>query len=290
MMTVDIAAGQVVTIPAIQLTNGKVFVGVVRACDGRSLKIDVHERSGGSLPSHPEEMCVMIWDGGGVRRSCPIQVRAETPRSLVARVVVQERRESPRLRVDMQLAYELVPAAKVKETAESVLARYNPAPPPVSDAMSSMRYQDDGIAQLQKEVAGLRDMLSEVLERIEHLTALVVGDVPDAPQQPLQIQNISSTGVGFICAEPIAAGEYLRLHMVIHCLPRIVIDCMGVIVRCKRLDATETNPGQARYDIGVQFTHIHESDRERLIRYLFQVQRRMLRDRAEARQSVAETA
>jgi ligand-binding sensor protein len=298
MAIVDIARGQQVTIPVIRLTNGTPFVGVVRASDGESVMIDVAERAGGSLPAHTDEMVVMTWQADGAARSCPLIVRGSSPRSLVGQVVVQERREAPRLRVEMELTYEKVPPEKVKEAADEVMARVNALAEPISDSprllYKKADEEDDGINRLQRDMAGLRDMLGEVLARLDALTAMVAGQQDgqeeDGRQRSLQVMNVSSTGVGFIDAAPLQSGDYLRLHMIIHGAPRIVIDCMGAVVRCVAVQSESAAEAAGRYDVGVRFTHIHESDRERLIHYLFKVQRRMLRDLKEKRGALAEQA
>jgi hypothetical protein len=181
------------------------------------------------------------------------------------------------------------------------MARINSLAEPASDSPRLLSRkktddEDDGINRLQRDVAGLRDMLAEVLTRLDELTALMVGQQEgmdeEGHQRPLQIMNVSSTGVGFIGAEPLQSGDYLRLRMIIHGAPRIVIDCMGAVVRCVAMQAgtPATVAAAERYDVGVRFTHIHESDRERLIHYLFKVQRRMLRDLKEKRGALAEQA
>jgi c-di-GMP-binding flagellar brake protein YcgR len=98
--------------------------------------------------------------------------------------------------------------------------------------------------------------------------------------RPLAVVDCSSLGVGFIASNSMATGDYLRIDMKLRATPAIHIECMGCIVRCMRMERQQDGP--ERYDVGVRFTHIHESDRERLIHHLFKVQRRLLRDRKEA--------
>jgi hypothetical protein len=291
MAILDIARGQEVAIPAIQLTNGKPFRGVLRASDGESLMIDLHERCTGSLPKELDDMCVLTWENEGVQRACPILLKASSPRTIVAQVVIQERRESPRIRIDMDLTYERVPMAQVKQVAEAVMARMNAVGDPQSESLRLLKSTDDGeLSQLHQDVLQLRDMMSEIISRLDMLTTAVTGQptVTSSAMMPLQIQNVSSTGAGFIGYEALQSGDYVRLHMVIHSTPRTVVDCMGVVVRCTRVDGENGLP--PKFDVGLRYTHIHESDRERLIHYLFQIQRRMLRDLKEARQTMAEKA
>ena len=107
MTVLDIALGQIVSIPALQLTDGDVFEGTVRASDGEKLVIEIANRLNGRVPESCDETCVLVWEGDGMRRSAPILVRSKSPRAIVGQIIVQERRGSPRVRVEMQLTYEL---------------------------------------------------------------------------------------------------------------------------------------------------------------------------------------
>jgi hypothetical protein len=189
----------------------------------------------------------------------------------------------------MQLCYIKVPPEKVKETAEEVMARINTLAEPVGESIEILRKGENAIEDLRHQMAQMREMMGEILARLDTLTAAVAGRhvVESTQSAPLLISNVSSTGVGFVGVEPLQAGDYLRVHMEVYSTPRTVIDCMGVVVRCLKLEDAPTGTG-SRYDVGIRFTHIHESDRERLIHHLFKLQRRMLRDLKEARMALAE--
>jgi hypothetical protein len=292
MAVLDIASGQKVTIPAIQLTNGKIFAGEIRASDGQSLVVDLSAVCRGNLPTRVDEMCVMTWEADGAHRSCPILIRSHTQRSMVAQVVIQERRESPRMRIDMTLSYEKIVPSMVKTIAEEVMARVNTVGEgEPTDTFKLLRKADDDIMELHREIGQLREMMADAIARIDALTSIVTGhELPGGREHhPMQILNISSTGVGFLGTEQLHSGDYLRLHMEVKASPRTVIDCMGVVVRCTPMEVLEGHP-LPRYDVGVRYTHIHETDRESLIHYLFKVQRRLLRDLKGARLSMAEQA
>jgi hypothetical protein len=290
MGILEIARGQRVRIPAIQLTDGRLFEGVVRASDGESLIIDLSTPGQGTVPSKVDDMVVLTWDSGGFNRACPILVRQSDARSITSQVVIQERREAPRLRIDMHLSYERVPPERVRDTADEVMSRMHEEAVAPETVSAWMRKGDDELGQIHLEIQGLQQMLREVLSRLDHLTSLAMGEeaAPTGdPQSQLLIMNVSSTGVGYIGGEPLQPGDYLKMRMVIHSTPQTVIECMGVVVRCLKAKPAAGYP-TTPFDVGVRFTHIHETDRERLIHYLFKVQRRILRDRKEARLALAE--
>ena len=290
MAILDIPNGQQVQIPAIQLTNGRPFEGWIKASDGETLQIDLDHGQRGVIPADIDEMCVVCWEKDGIRRSCPVLIRSREPRRIVCQVVIQEKRESPRLRVDVGITYELIAPERVKEVAEAVMAQVNTLDEPDSESLGLLKSGEDPLVQLHAEVTELREMVNEALNRIDKLTALVTGQaVPTQRkiEEPLAVQNCSGTGVGFMAASAFEEGDYLRINMTLREIPQRKIDCVGVVVRCTPIQNEEDEQSPVHYDVGDHFTHIHENDREHLIHYLFKIQRRLLRDRKEARHAAA---
>jgi len=290
---VDIACGQGVQIPALQLTSGQEFRGTVKSSDGEMLVLELEADPRGCIPVVADKVLVMTWNADGIQRACPILIRSRQPRTLSVRVVIQERREAPRVRADMQLAYEVIAADQVKETADEVMAQVNTLSEPESEAFQLLRKDDDPLAELRQDMHDLRQMLGELMTKVDDLTAIVSGTKPQSARgrilQPLTILNCSSTGVGFLAREPHKEGDYLRMRITLRTSPQAVIDCMGVVMREARCERPASQSGLPPHDIGVRFTHIHEADRERLIHYLFKVQRRILRDLKEARTSMGQS-
>lgn len=293
MPVLDIAKGQRVSVPAIHLTSGEPMEGVVKASDGENLVVALEPGVEGRIPSETDDMCVLTWEKDGIQRACPVLVRQRTPRALIGQVVIQERREAPRLRVDIQITYEPLAAAQVKEAADAVMARVREAAGLDSETARLLHKDEDPLDELRAEIRDLRGMLQDVLLRLDNLTAIVTGGQPSQglgpARRPLSLQNCSSSGVGIVTEDYLGEGTYLRMRLNLHTVPQTTIDLIGVVVRCTRLETSEPKEHAPRYDVGVRYTHIHESDRERLIHYLFKVQRRMLRERREQRDVLEET-
>ena len=93
----------------------------------------------------------------------------------------------------------------------------------------------------------------------------------------MDVIDCSATGLMFRHHTPLTIGTLVRMRVLFKAPPRTNIDCIGVIVR------NESRANSARggnlYDMGVRFTHIHEMDRECIVRQIFKVQRNQLRDR-----------
>lgn len=291
MAVLDIVQGQTVQIPALQLSDGQPFSGVVRAMQGDTIAIELAQRTEGMIPQKIDNNCVLTWKSNGAARACPVTVRSKSTRAIVVQIVVMEKREAPRLRADVHLSYEVIPTDHVTAAAEEVMSKLNPLDEPISESSRLLRSKDDPLEQIRQEIASLRIGMDTILVKLEQLTELIAsGERPRTQvksKEPLAVVNCSSTGLGFISDESYDQGQYLRLHLTLCTLPQVEIDCLGVVVRSKRLEHDPLTPvTEARYDTGVRYTHIHECDREHLIHYLFKVQRRMLRDMKEMRDDV----
>lgn len=81
--------------------------------------------------------------------------------------------------------------------------------------------------------------------------------------------NISGAGMRFLSPKLIKKGSFLKLHICIPLFPSFIIPALGKVVW--------TNKKGEDYEIGVEFTAIHEDDRDALIHYIFIRQRRLIR-------------
>ena len=175
MAVLEIARGQVVQIPAIQLTNGQEFVGLIKASDGESLVIELEADTNGLIPAHVDEMCVLTWQSDGVQRACPLLVRSRTQRAIVGQVVIQERREAPRIRIEMRISYEPIGENELKDVADEVLAQVNNLGDPLNETNSLLRNNNDPMIVIRDEITTLREMIGEMMVKLDNLTAIVNG-------------------------------------------------------------------------------------------------------------------
>ena len=288
MALLEIARDQKVQIPAIQLSDGQKFHGRIKTVDTETLTIELDEDVQAQLPETMNKSAVLTWQAKGIQRACPLIVRTQSPRVLLAQVLGQERRDSPRVRAEMQVVYKIVPTERVEEVAEEVMARVNTLSGPASETIQLLRTEEDPLVVMREEISALRDMIGDLMEKVDDLTAFIVSGAPQEPakvRQPLALQNCSSTGLGMIAKERLELGQHLHLRITLRTVPTTIIDCMGVVMRCETCSQSTSETGSPTHDIGLRFTHIHESDRERLIHYLFKIQRRILRDLKEAREA-----
>lgn len=291
MAQVEIPRGHPVQIPALQLSSGRSFKGVVRATDGENMVLGVENELVGELPPlSGQQEYDLTWTVDGVQRTCPVHATPKGPRLLVVTVAIKERREAQRLILDLTLTYEVIASDAVSETAEAVLAKLNTYEQPGSEANRLMHAEDDPIQILKGEISTLREAIFDLTRKMESLTLLIESGGAHGGtkiEKPLAVSNCSNTGLGFIGSRPHPEGTYFKMHLRLPMVPMAEIDCVGVVVRCDRTEPLHSGEPE-KFDFGVRFSHIHENDRERIIQYMFKMQRRMLRDRKEAREEIAE--
>ena len=89
--------------------------------------------------------------------------------------------------------------------------------------------------------------------------------------------DMSGGGIRFESATAPVVGQPMQLQMYLRDLPPTVIKCLGEVVRVE--DNVEPRWGNHPYRVSVKFTDIVEADRERIIRYVFGIQRHLIRNR-----------
>lgn len=110
--------------------------------------------------------------------------------------------------------------------------------------------------------------------RIEDLTRLVMADVEPIAEQPTHNVNLSAQGIRLHCDEELAqdATVELRLQLFPSKLQLLV---HGEVVWCRRRGA----PAGRGWTAAIEFKHLHELEREALVRHVHQRQLAGLRTR-----------
>ena len=102
--------------------------------------------------------------------------------------------------------------------------------------------------------------LSVLQEQLDILTERVLNEQDDFIAEETQV-SISAQGISFNSNEPVTNGEIVELH--IKLLPtqqKIIV--FAKVVSCSRTDI------KGEFNIALDFEHIHESDRELLVKHV----------------------
>lgn len=89
--------------------------------------------------------------------------------------------------------------------------------------------------------------------------------------------NISGSGMRFRTPEPLRAGEYVEVKLVLPIASGVIIELIGQVVRCISSPLEACSDVHRQHETAMTFVAINEDDREFIIRYVFKRQRELLR-------------
>ncbi len=102
--------------------------------------------------------------------------------------------------------------------------------------------------------------LRTVDERIQLLAHAIAQDQVGVPIVPNEKINLSAGGLSFFSEQPYNSGTLVEFSIII--APSYLhISALGAVVYCRR---EEEHNAEYPYRVGVEFSHIHEADREAL--------------------------
>ena len=110
--------------------------------------------------------------------------------------------------------------------------------------------------------------LQSLEERLETLARLLGREGREVADTPTHDVNLSGNGISFQHDEPMQRGD--RLSLELQLFPeRTCLSLLGTVVR---MTERRTARGGGRYQVAVDFTDIHDDDRELLIRHVHSLQ------------------
>ncbi|MBI5327160.1 MAG: PilZ domain-containing protein [Deltaproteobacteria bacterium] len=86
--------------------------------------------------------------------------------------------------------------------------------------------------------------------------------------------NISASGLRFRCTEEFKEGDILKINIDLPCYPYMLLSIVGEVVRAGRFEEA----GSIYYNVAVKFADLDDEKRSDIIKYLFEVQRKSLKD------------
>jgi len=263
------------TIPPVQ--------GEIASIERGRVRLRVSQTSRKNLKDYAARpRCVMIWDDRGRAEQASIQVLSREGDDLVVLPDAPPgKRETVRVRTTAVFTYEVVPPERVQAVVDEIR---NAVPDSLDDAIHVdhlWHTGEDLWEKIDEEFSRLTYQLAELNSKMDYLIALAEGRPPEqlAPRYR-DVLDFSGAGLGFVENKALAEGSVLRMAIELSRFPRQVAHCLGEVVRCEPRAALG-GANAREFTIGVRFTVINEDDRERIIRHVFKMQRRYLRNRKE---------
>ena len=186
------------------------------------------------------------------------------PHGADRQTAVEDRRDS--VRVDDRVLLEYWPVARAADAAESAdhLRRFGQIPLAGSLETPEGPPLNPLVIQWMSKIEWTLDAILRTLEHQcpTRLTAPRLMDV-----------NVCGDGIRFLPYRPLSLGDRIDLRMVLP--PFIVVETRGEVIQA-RPDSMGLDPA---HTVVVRFVDIAESEREKIVRYVFQRQTDMQRRR-----------
>ena len=112
---------------------------------------------------------------------------------------------------------------------------------------------------------------NEKLDQI--LSLLSKGEGKKGPFEEGIGLNISGSGMNVIVDKPVEPGRFMHAKFFLTKTRFLFIDVFGEVVRV----IPSGEKGEKKYQLGIEFLDLNESDRERIIAVVFQKQRQTIR-------------
>jgi hypothetical protein len=221
------------------------------------------------------------WEIPGGREECPVLVTGVEGSLLKLRPRVGDRREFLRIRVTLPLFYEVIPATRAPLVAREIVESSGVAEGFDSD-VSRFLHGEDLSEQMEEQFAQVMRMLKQVDAKLDYLIDVAEGRRAPGSGRPNMVVLLDISGAGLSFVNPggeIPIGSFLRMLIQVNRFPMIEIPVVGKVQRCLNVSETE---GEGKFEIGVSFEAIRESDRENIFRFISRMERRILRERRES--------
>ncbi|NOY71399.1 MAG: PilZ domain-containing protein [Gammaproteobacteria bacterium] len=178
-----------------------------------------------------------------------------------------DRRSFVRINDDIYLDYlvlseDLVESA-IQEFNQQSSNHFNPINQLQALSINSQKLLED----VKKNTPELAEYLISIEERIQLLSHAIAQDQVGAPVVPNENVSLSAGGLSFNSQLAHETGTLIEISIII--TPSYLhISALGAVVYCRREDDKDNPKSHFPFRIGVEFSHIHDADREALARHV----------------------
>ncbi len=110
-------------------------------------------------------------------------------------------------------------------------------------------------------------------ERTDYLMSRQLKEEYSAPVQLGTVIDMSGGGVRMICDSECQSGDCMVIHLFLPDSKRsISMDVAGTVISCERMENQHS-----KYDVRIQFVFEEKEQQERIIKYIFEEQRRRMK-------------
>lgn len=181
----------------------------------------------------------------------------------------EDRREY--YRIEDMIALEIRPLSAFEATGQEVLQDASPLFNVLSELHLSEFESQHLLRQISERDRNLAAFLKSQNKRIDLLSQVIAITVLGQIGEPQPV-IISEGGIDFQHPTPVAAGSRLSIKLVL--MPQ----ALGLLLRARVTHCDRTGDG---YDVGTEFEHLTDAQRQLLARYILQ---RQAQERRQARE------
>jgi hypothetical protein len=152
--------------------------------------------------------------------------------------------------------------------------------PSVQQWLSSNRYPhqtvsgEDAEAITETVLSNFAAFLMQIDEKLNRILDTLGADQPDPDAVEVsETMNISGSGASLLLKQPLDVGQLLEISLKIPYFPLGLFKTKGKVVRV--LPRRYNN--EDLFEVGIQFLNLSDEQREKIVAYTFQQQRKRLR-------------
>ena len=175
-----------------------------------------------------------------------------------------DRRRFCRVNDDIYLEYLVLNEGEV----EAAIAEFNSEDRkhfnPINQLQAISAQSESLLETISENQPELAKYLLTIEERLQLLAHAIAQDQVGVPIVPNESVNISAGGLSFSSESAMETGSLIEFSIII--APSYLhVSALGAVVYCRR---DEANDPTYPYRIGVEFSHIHQSDKEALEQHI----------------------
>jgi len=194
-----------------------------------------------------------------------------------------ERRQFFRIEDSVNLGYQLVDPATLREKLESLNSGLDDEFMVMSSLAVISQQMTGVMRKIEAAQPDVADYLKALDRKVDLLGRAFLFQFSDLSEQPARAVNLSASGMAFTTAEAVDIGAILELRLLL--LPSYAgLLIYADVVAC---DQEESDGGAGEYHVRVYFSRLRECDRDVLVRHILQRQGSMLQRQREQRDNVS---
>jgi hypothetical protein len=198
-----------------------------------------------------------------------------------------ERRQSLRvLAAGLYVVYSIIPEELVEETRRSVLSQ-TLEQDDLQIESDKLWHTNDIAEKMDDQFSELRRFLRQIDSKLDYLIQIAEGRKPNAigEQRTVRLLDVSGGGLAFLSKTDIPIGTMLYLRLQLSRFPMLEISATARVARTQQITQEMEATTDSKFEIGTSFDTVQESDQERLYRFISRLERHLLRERKETKNS-----